>query len=121
MKTVIVHYSWTFLYVGVTFILALISSLILSKYYKRFIASKLRVIPLIIGTLFLLTAGIGKLGWGDLAWSSDDPAAKLDGNIFYLLSYIGGFLLLLDISLTFFQNDDGTCQKNMSKRSPGEK
>jgi hypothetical protein len=121
MKTVIVHYSWTSLYVVIAFILALVVSLILSKYCKRFIKSKLRIIPLLIGTSFLLIAGIGKLGWSAIAWSSDDPAAKLDDNIFYLLSYIGSFFLFLDISSTFFQNDDGTCQKNMSKRSPGEK
>lgn len=114
MKNVISHYSWTLLYAVIVFFLAFIVSFVIRIYYKRFITRKLRIILLALGTLCLLVAGIGKLGWhsGITTWDGGSTAENLNEIVFWVLSIMGSFCIFLDLSLSLTKNDDMMSKKN---------
>jgi len=107
MREVIFHYFRIFVYVGLSFFIALTTSYIFNKQYKRFITSKFKIVLLVLGTSFLLVAGIGKLGWhSEITTWTGSQAEKWNDNIFCILSYLGSFFVFLDICLSFFQDKD---------------
>lgn len=55
---------------------------------------------LIVSTVVLLIAGIGKLGWSIQTWDGESMPEHLNDVLFWAFSHIGTFLLFIHIFLS---------------------
>jgi hypothetical protein len=95
--TVIFNYFYAFISVAVNLGVALLFVCFSKSKYPKLINKHIRAVYLIVGTSFLLVAGIGKLGWSIQTWDGNAPAESLNEWIFLILSHIGTFLLFIDL------------------------
>lgn len=101
ITTVIFHYFYTFIFVAVNFIFALLFVRFSRSKCPKLINKHIRLVYLIVGAGFLLVASIGKSGWSIQTWSGDTPPERLNEWIFIILSHIGTFLLFIDLNYTY--------------------
>jgi hypothetical protein len=102
LTTVIFHYFYAFILVAATSICALLFIRFSRSKCPKLINKHIRLIYLIVGTGFLLVAGIGKLGWSIQTFGGNTPAERLNEWIFLFLSLFGTFLLFIDLNLHVF-------------------
>jgi uncharacterized membrane protein len=55
-----------------------------------------RTVAFAFGAGLLLVAGIGRIGWGIQSWSGESPAEVLDKWMFWVFSWLGTALLVVD-------------------------
>ena len=55
------------------------------------------------GTLLLLTAGIGKLGWQIQTWDGHSSAETMNDWLFFLLTIVGAWSLFTDIFIKYLE------------------
>jgi hypothetical protein len=106
---VIFHYFYIFIGVAINFIIAILFVCLSRSKFPKLINKHARLVYLIIGTGFLLVAGIGKLGWSIQTYSGNTPAENLNERIFLFLSHIGTFFLFIDLICIYLS------QKNLLK------
>lgn len=104
MLTVVINYIKVAGIVGFEMFLAwaLVSQIIVPR-FPRLTTDNAKRVLFLIGTGALLVAGIGRLGWDIQTWSGNTPPEKLDDFIFWTLSLVGTFLLLLDFFITQYK------------------
>jgi hypothetical protein len=99
MIEVLFHYAKTAIFVLVSAGLAFLSAWILMLKIPQTNTATIRTTLLLLGTSFLLVAGVGKLGWSIQTFGGDTIAENWNEGVFLFLSYGGTFLLFLDIAL----------------------
>lgn len=111
VRSVIQNYIVTFVYVIISMLIAFGFAWSLNKYanklgwlgrfkWAKFIIKNRQVVLMCLSSVFLLVAGIGGLGWAIQTYDGTTPAEKLNKYIFLVLSYVGTFLMFVDIFLT---------------------
>ena len=97
MPKVLLHYLKTFGYVILNLMMAASTVHVLKVYLSCSLTQEFQGWLIIIGTTFLLVAGVGRLGWPIRSWGGETPREKLDEILFYSFSHVGAFLLFFDL------------------------
>lgn len=95
MNEVVRNYAKTALFVAINISAAWVLATVLGSGISRWV----HLVLLGTATGLLLVAGIGGLGWSIQTIGGSSVPERLNQRIFYCLSYLGTFLLILEIFL----------------------
>ena len=96
---VVANYLLSALYVAMTFALAWLLAWLAMRNFPVLAGARARLIAFLLGSGFLLVAGIGRLGWSLQTYGGNTPPELLDQIIFWFLSFVGTLLLIYDFAI----------------------
>ena len=96
MSEVWSSYAMALVHITCNFFVALGFIFILRRFTAIRFPRKPQRLATLIGTIVLLTAGIGKLGWEIQSYSGANPPELLNDNLFFFLSHLGMFLIFIE-------------------------
>ena len=104
MNAVLQHYLIVALSIIINFGLASGIAWIITVKVPNIAKGKFRIIVTIVGTIILLIAAIGRLG--QTTWNGNTDAEHLDNILFWILSYLGSFLIFFEIMCGLFRRSN---------------
>ena len=103
MNVVLQHYLIASLTVVINFSIASVVAWLMEWKDPHIGILRNKFIIIIIGTIILLIAAIGKLGWSIQTWNGNTSIEQLNNQIFWILSHLGSFLIFFEIMLGYFR------------------
>lgn len=103
MKEVILNYLKTFGFIAIVFPPAFLTASFLKAKCSFLLTPKIHSIITLIGTVLLILAGLGKLGWSIQTASEQSQPEQLENAIFWVLTCSGMFIIFIEWSLNFFK------------------
>lgn len=103
MNIVFVSYFKAFFIIFITVILSWLTAKMLISKFSFLITPTFELAMVVCGTLLLLTAGIGKLGWQFQSWSGQTPADSLNDWLFFSLTIVGAWLIFTEIFIKYLK------------------
>ena len=103
MNIVFVSYLKAFVIICTTVFLGWLAAKVLISKFSFLITPALELALVVVGTILLLTAGIGKLGWHIQTWGGQTPAESINDWLFFLLTIVGAWLLFTEIFIKYIK------------------
>ncbi len=100
-------YAMALGHIACNFFIALGLIFVLRRFSAIRLSCKFQNIATLVGTIALLTAGLGKLGWEIQSYSGTNPPEILNDKLFLFLSHFGRFLIFVEWCWSIWAVDRG--------------